>query len=80
MPFPPPHPPHNPFRVFYMLTGVTFIAFVSGFSACLFDLNQVKECVDYAEKAMAILQKAGDHIVAWFIKVYLEVMGRYPGR
>ena len=46
----PIQPPVNPFRVFYMLTGVTFFAFASGFSSCLFDLNQVKECVDYASR------------------------------
>ncbi len=72
------HPPVNPFRVFYMLTGVTFVAFVTGFSSCLFDLNQVKECVDYAEQATATLQKAGDHMIAWFVAVCKEVFSRYP--
>ena len=78
-PYPPGfYPPINPFRVFYMLTGVTFFAFVTGFSACLFDLNQVKECVDYVEAATAILKKAGDHILLWFELVLKEIFRRYP--
>lgn len=71
-------PPVDPFRVFFMLTGVTFFAFVSGFSSCLFDLNQVKECVDYAEQARDTMQKAGDHMVQWFLAVCKEVFRRYP--
>lgn len=84
MPFPPPgypggfYPPVNPFRVFYMLTGVTFFAFATGFSACLFDLNQVSECVDYAESMVTVLQKAGDHMINWFIAVVREVLHRNP--
>lgn len=77
-PLSPIQPPVNPFRVFYMLTGVTFFAFVSGFSACLFDLNQVKECVDYAEQTLEVLRKAGDHMILWFINVCQEVFRRYP--
>ena len=79
-PLPPFQPPVNPFRVFYMLTGVTFFAFVSGFSACLFDLNQVKECVDYAEHARDIMLQTGNHILAWFVAICHEVFRRYPGR
>lgn len=78
MPTPPITPPVNPFRVFYMLTGVTTFAFFSGFSSCLFDLNQVQQCVDYAEDATAVLKRAGDHIIAWFIKICEEVFRRYP--
>lgn len=70
------HPPVNPFRVFYVLTGVSFFAFVTGFSVCLFDLNQVKECVDYAEAATAVLKKMGDHILAWFVAVVQEILSR----
>lgn len=61
-----------------MLTGVTFFAFFSGFSSCLFDLNQVKECVDYSEQALAVMKKAGDHIILWFVAVCKEVFSRYP--
>lgn len=75
------HPPIvNPFRVFYMLTGVSFFAFFTGFSVCLFDLNQVKECVDYAESAVQVLKRMGDHIILWFLKVMQEVFNRYPVR
>lgn len=77
-PYPPYCPPRDPFRVFYMLTGVSFCAFISGFSACLFDLNQISECVDYAEEAVGILHQAGDHIVMWFISLLQEVFSRYP--
>lgn len=68
----------DPFRVFYGLTGMTFLAFVSGFSVCLFDLNQVKECVDHAEKMREMLQASGEHMLAWGIKVVQEIFGRYP--
>ncbi|MBV8939840.1 MAG: hypothetical protein JO089_08410 [Alphaproteobacteria bacterium] len=68
----------DPFRVFYLLTGTTFFAFATGFSSCLFDVSQVKECVDYAEHATALLQKLGDHIIVWFIALVNEVLSRYP--
>lgn len=70
------HPPANPFRVFYMLTGVTFVAFVTGFSSCLFDLSQVKECVDHAEYGVQILKKMGDHIVLWAAQILREILSR----
>lgn len=73
------HPPMvNPFRVFYVLTGVSFFAFFSGFSVCLFDLNQVSQCVDYAEQGVQVLKRMGDHIILWFIKLVQEVLHRYP--
>lgn len=78
MPIPPIQPPVNPFRVFYMLSGVSFFAFISGFSACLFDLNQVKECVDYSQQALIVMKKVGDHILLWFVKIVQEVFSRYP--
>lgn len=74
----PMAPPVDPFRVFYGLTGVTFLGFVSGFSSCLFDLNQVKECVDYAEQATMVMKQMGDHIIAWFIALVHEVFSRNP--
>lgn len=73
---PPSQPPRNPFLAFYTITGVTFFAFVTGFSACLFDMSQISACVDYAEKALAILQKFGDHVLQWFIAIVKEVFAR----
>lgn len=73
----PPTPPTDPFNVFYLLTGVTFLAFATGFSVCLFDLDQIGACVDYAESAMTILKRGGDHVVNWFLAVYQEVADRY---
>lgn len=83
MPFFPPRGPHlpfqppvDPFRIFYGLTGITMVAFFTGFSSCLFDLSQVKECVDYAEQATATFRKVGDHLIAWFIALIKEVFHR----
>ncbi len=68
--------PNDPFHVFFALTGVTFLAFTTGFSVCLFDLDQIGACVDYAEGALEILKRGGDHVVDWFLALLGEVRER----
>lgn len=72
-------PPTDPFRVFYGLTGLTFFAFVGGFSACLFDISRISECVDHAEKMTDVLQQAGQHMLNWFVALVTEVARRNGG-
>lgn len=54
---------------FFMLTGVTFVAFASGFSACLFDLNQVDACVAVANTWVDKFHAMGDHLIEWAIAI-----------
>ncbi len=78
MPIRPPHVPPNPFSIFYAITGVSLLVLLSGFSVCLFDLSQVSACVDYADNAVGVMKKFGDHIVSWGIAFCQEVFRRHP--
>lgn len=64
-------------KLFQAISGVGIIALFAGFSVCLFDLDKVPACVDYAIYATEVLQKVGEHIVQWFILVLQEVFRRY---
>lgn len=59
-----------------MLTGVTFVAFASGFSVCLFDIQQVDACVALSNHWLDKFIEFGTHIITWFIEL-LKASIRY---
>lgn len=68
--------PAGLYKIFYAITGAGFLALMWGFAKCLFDMDQIPECVDHAEYAFDILKAFGDHVIAWMIAVVEEVFSR----
>jgi hypothetical protein len=59
---------------FFLMTGVTFLAFASGFSVCLFNLDEINACVEVANRWFDIFLRAGSHIIDWFFALVKAVM------
>ena len=68
--------PDKLYKIFYAVTGVGLIGVIMGFTSCLFDLEQISECVDHAEYAVDVLAKFGNHVVQWFLAILGEVTNR----
>ena len=68
--------PDKLYRIFYAVTGVGLITLLLGFGSCLFDLEQITECVDHAEYAVDVLKSFGDHVIQWFIAIVREIISR----
>lgn len=70
---------HDPrMGAFFMLTGVTFLAFASGFSVCLFDLEQVDACVAVANTWVDKFHAMGDHLIEWAIALVKAALNQRP--
>lgn len=73
--------PHTPgpsglFKIFYGVTGVGMVALLTGFGPCLFDLEQIDQCADYAVYATDTLQEFGEHVLQWAFAMFDAIMRR----
>ena len=71
----PLHPDPR-FNAFFLLTGFTFLSFASGFSACLFNINEVGACVEVANHWLDIFQAMGNHLISWAFALFHAIMNQ----
>lgn len=59
---------------FFLVTGFSFLAFASGFTVCLFDMEQVDECARVSSMWLERFIEFGTHIIDWFFALFRAVM------
>ena len=64
-------------KIFYTLTGgIGLVALLVGFSECVFDMDQVDVCADYAVWATDKLNDVGVYLVNWMSEMYRAISER----
>jgi len=59
---------------FFLVTGVSFFAFASGFTVCLFDMDQIDECAAVSSMWLDRFIEFGTHIINWFFELFFAIL------